>query len=59
MSKLDEKGPSYAKVNVFVPKWHLTYSVPIDGHFGQIVRYGLQISRANFGLNQKSASMSM
>ena len=56
---MDEKGPSYAKVNVLVPKWHLLYSVPIDGHFGQIVRYGLQISRANFGLNQKSASMSM
>ena len=38
MSKLDEKCPSYAQVNVLVPKWHLTYFVPIDGHFGQIVR---------------------
>ena len=43
MSKLDEKYPSYAQVNVLVPKWHLAYFVPIDGHFGQIVRYGLQI----------------
>ena len=25
------------------PKWHLAYFVPIDGHFGQIGRYGLQI----------------
>ena len=43
MSKLDEKLPSYAQVNVLVPKWQLAYYVPIDGHFGQIVRYGLQI----------------
>ena len=43
MSKLDEKLPSYVQVNVLVPKWHLTYFVPIDGHFGQIGRYGLQI----------------
>ena len=44
MSKLDEKLPSYAKINVLVPRWHLAYFVPIDGLFGQIVRYGLQIS---------------
>ena len=24
------------------PKWHLAYFVPIDGHCGQIGRYGLQ-----------------
>ena len=28
--------------NVYAPKWHLAYLVPIDGHFGQIVRYGLK-----------------
>ena len=43
MSKLDEKLPSYAQV-----KWYLTYFVPIDGHFGQIVRYGLQIFFARY-----------
>ena len=43
MSKLDEKLPSYVQVNVLAPKWHLTYFVPIDGHCGQIGRYGLQI----------------
>ena len=32
--------------NVQAPKWHQAYFVPIDGHFGQIVRYGLQISFA-------------
>ena len=25
-----------------MPMWHLAYFVPIDGHFGQIGRYGLQ-----------------
>ena len=58
MSKLDEKWPSYAQFNVLVPKLHLAYFVPIDGHFGQFVRYGLQICFwsiledriANFGL---------
>ena len=29
--------------NVHAPKWNLTYLVPIDGHFGQIVGYGTQI----------------
>ena len=29
MSKLDEKWPSYAQVNVLVPKWHLAYFVLI------------------------------
>ena len=29
--------------NFYAPKWHLAYFVPIDGHFGQIGRYGLQI----------------
>ena len=43
MSKLDEKLPSFAQFNVLVPKWHLAYFVPIDGHFGQFVRYELQI----------------
>ena len=43
ISKLDEKLPSYAKFNVHAPKWHLAYFLPIDGHFGQIVRYGLRI----------------
>ena len=39
------------------PKWHLAYFVSIDGHFGQIGRYGIQIF---FGcLNQKSATDSM
>ena len=27
-----------SKFNVLVPKWHLAYFVPIDGHFGQFVR---------------------
>ena len=51
MSKVDEKLPSYTEFNVFVPKWHLAYFVPSDGHFGQFVQYGLQICFAqNFGL---------
>ena len=43
MSKLDEKWPIYAQVNVLVQKWHLAYFVPINCQFCQIVRYGLQI----------------
>ena len=43
--------------NVQAPKRHLAYFVPIDGHFGQIVRYGLQIYinfdiKTNFEVNQ-------
>ena len=43
-------------------KWHLAYFLPIDGHFRQIVRYGLQICftriysnfdiQSNFEVNQ-------
>ena len=29
--------------NVQARKLHLAYFVPIDSHFGQILRYGLQI----------------
>ena len=47
MSKLDEKLPSYAQFNVLVPKCYLAYFVPIDGHFGQFVRYELQICFSN------------
>ena len=50
MSKLDEKWPSYAQVNVLVPKWHLTYFVPIDGHFGQIGRFVLPSIYINFDI---------
>ena len=28
--------------NVQATKWHQAYFVPIDGHFGQIGRYGLK-----------------
>ena len=30
-------------INYHAPKWHMAYFVTIDGHFGQIVRYGLKI----------------
>ena len=38
-----KKWPSYGQIMSMSPKWHLAYFVPIDGHFGQIGRYGLQI----------------
>ena len=37
--------------NAHVPKWHLAYFVPIDGHFGQIVRYGLQFFLPDIYIN--------
>ena len=37
--------------NFHAPKWHLAYFVPIDGHFGQIGRYGLQICFAHSYIN--------
>ena len=33
--------------NAHAPTWHLAYFVPIDGHFGEIVRYGFQIRFAH------------
>ena len=42
------------KFNVHVPKWHLTYFLPIDGHFGQIVMYKCTNFdvQTNFEVNQ-------
>ena len=70
--KIGRKMTKLCQFNVLVPKWHLAYFVPIDGHFGQIVRYGLQICFAKYlllfgfwaqnlfgGLYQKSALISM
>ena len=37
--------------NVLVPKWHMTYFVPIDGHIGQIVRYGLKFVLPSIYIN--------
>ena len=34
-----------------MPKWHLAYFVPIDGQFGQIVRYGLQFVLPGIKIN--------
>ena len=48
MSKLDENDQVMPKLTFLCKKWHLTYFVPIDGHFGQIVRYGLQICFAQY-----------
>ena len=59
MSQLDEKWPSYAKFNVLVPKWHLANFVPIDGHFGQIVRYGLQICFASINIGHFLSNFSI
>ena len=66
---MDEKLPSYAQFNVHVPKWHLAYFVPTDGHFGQFFRYGLQFflpciyinsdTQTNFEVNQTQISHSM
>ena len=35
-SKLDEKMTELCPINVLAQKWHLTYFVPIDGHFGHM-----------------------
>ena len=56
MSKLDEKCPSYAQVNVLVPKWHLAYFVPIDGHFCIYINFDVQ---TNFEVNQIQISHSI
>ena len=36
--------------NALVPKWHKVYFMSINGHFGQIVRYRLQICFARCGI---------
>ena len=65
------KNDQVMPINVHAPKWHMTYVVPIDGHFSQIFIYGLKIyfTHQGFldfglkifweGLNQKSAMISM
>ena len=42
--KIGQKMTKLCLFNVLVPKWYLAYFVPIDGHFGQIDRYGLWTS---------------
>ena len=41
--KIARKMAELCQFNVLAQKWHLTYFLPINGHFGHFLRYELQI----------------